>query len=118
MDNKLGNLKVQSVAQNKFGHCLLISTDKVIAPDKDDKTVAHCLTLPGKTLHLTPLLNQKKFRGYGNKEAAVRAFFKLEEEGLGKTLIIGPSRVNPVSINVQYEFAVTYIYYAIVHAAV
>ena len=110
MDNKLGNLKVQSVAQNKFGHCLLISTDQVVvAPDKDDKTVAHCLTLPGKTLHLTPLLNQKKFRGYGNKEAAVRVFYKLEEEGLGKTLIIGPSRVNPVSIIVQYEFAVTYI---------
>ena len=101
-------MKSQSVAQNKFGHCLLISTDKVVvAPDKDDKT-AHCLTLPGKTLHLTPLLNQKKFRGYGNKEAAVRSFFKLEEEGLGKTLIIGPSRVNPVSINVQYKFAVNF----------
>ena len=85
MDNKLENFSLLH-DQNKIGRCLFISTDKVVvAPDKDDKTIAHCLTLPGKILHLTPLLNQKKFRGYGNKEAAVRAFFKLEEEGLGKT---------------------------------
>ena len=84
--------------QNKIGHCLLISTDKVVVtPDKDDKTVAHCLTLPGKILHLTPLLNQKKFRGYGNKETAVRAFFSWKRV----RKIIGPSRVNPVIINVH-----------------
>ena len=99
--------KVQSTYIIKINHmiwnCILVYfIDKVVVPaDKDDKTVAHCLTLPGKRLHLTPLLNQKKFRGYGNKEAAMRAFFKLEEEGLGKTLIIGSSRVNPVINNVH-----------------
>ena len=67
--------------------------------DKEDKVAAHCLTLPGKTLYLTPLLAQKKFRGYGNKDSAVRAFFKLEEDGLGKTFVIGTSRVNPVRMN-------------------
>ena len=53
---------------------------------------AFCLTLPGKILHLTPLLNAKKFRGKGKKEDVVRAFYKLEEEGLGTTLILTGSK--------------------------
>ena len=59
---------------------------------EDDTTAAFCLTLPGETLYLTPLLNGKKFRNRGNKDGAVRAFLQLEEEGLGKTLIIGGSK--------------------------
>lgn len=55
----------------------------------DDATAAFCLTLPGKKLHLTPLLAAKKFRARGNKEGALRAFYQLEEEGLGKVLIVG-----------------------------
>ena len=73
-------------------HVHIIYIDKQdILPDKEDKAAAHCFTRPGKTLYLTPLLVQKKFRGYGNKDSAVRAFFKLEEEGLGKTFVIGTS---------------------------
>lgn len=49
----------------------------------DDATAAYCLQLPGKTLYLTPLLAQKKFRKRGNKDGAVRAFYQLEAEGLG-----------------------------------
>lgn len=59
---------------------------------EDDTTAAFCLTLPGETLYLTPLLNGKKFRNRGNKDGAVRAFLQLEEEGLGKTVIIGGSK--------------------------
>ena len=78
-----------------------------------NKIAGYTITLPGKTLYLTPLLSQKKFRAYGNKDGAVKAFFQLENEaffqleneaffqleneGLGKTAVIGNSRSNPVS---------------------
>ena len=59
---------------------------------EDDAVAAYCLTLPGQTLYLTPLLQAKKFRKRGNKDGAVRAFLQLEEEGLGKTLVIGEGK--------------------------
>ena len=55
----------------------------------DDATAAYCLLLPGKVLYLSPLLGQKKFRKRGNKNGAVRAFYQLEDEGLGKVLEVG-----------------------------
>lgn len=42
-----------------------------------------CLQLPGKQLNLSALLTAKKFRGRGNKEAALLAFCDLEKAGLG-----------------------------------
>lgn len=48
-----------------------------------DAAAGHCLLLPGKELPLTPLLNAKKFRSWGNKEGAIRAFRRLAAEGLG-----------------------------------
>lgn len=45
---------------------------------------AYCLQLPGKQLHLSALLAAKKFRGRGNKIAALAAFRTLEEAGLGQ----------------------------------
>lgn len=59
---------------------------------EDDATAAYCLTLPGETLYLTPLLAAKKFRNRGNKDGAVRAFAQLEDEGLGKTVMIEGSK--------------------------
>ena len=59
---------------------------------KDDETAAFCLSLPGKTLYLTPLLALKKFRKRGNKDGAVRAFYRLHEEGLGKVLEVTGSK--------------------------
>ena len=50
-----------------------------------------CLTLPGKQLHLSALLAAKKFRGRGNKEAAVLAFQEMDKAGLG-SLITQESR--------------------------
>ncbi len=55
----------------------------------DDATAAYCLHLPGKILYLSPLLAQKKFRKRGNKDGAVRAFYQLDAEGLGKVLEVG-----------------------------
>ena len=55
----------------------------------DDATAAFCLHLPGMKLYLSPLLAQKKFRKRGNKDGAVRAFYQLESEGLGKVLEVG-----------------------------
>jgi len=50
----------------------------------ETSTAAYCLLLPGKKLYLKALLDMKKFRKRGNKEGAVAAFYRLEEEGLGK----------------------------------
>ena len=45
--------------------------------------------LSGNILYLTPLLNAKKFRKLNaKKDDVVRVFYQLEEEGLGKTLVI------------------------------
>ena len=52
----------------------------------------HSQLLPGQTLFLSPLLAQKKYRKKGNKDGAVRSFFQLENEGLGKTLEIGGTK--------------------------
>lgn len=60
----------------------------------EDATTGYCLTLPGKILYLTPLLTAKKFRSRGNKEGALRAFYKIEEEGLG-TVSIGEFKGKP-----------------------
>lgn len=59
---------------------------------QDVETSGFCLTLPGQTLYLTPLLALKKFRKRGNKDGAIRAFYRLQEEGLGKVLEIGGTK--------------------------
>jgi hypothetical protein len=46
---------------------------------------------------LSHLLALKKFRKKGNKDGAVRAFFRLEDEGLGKVLELGSGGVCVVS---------------------
>ena len=51
-----------------------------------------CLSLPGKKLYLQPLLAMKKFRNRGNKAGAIAAFYKLENEKLGKVLEITNSK--------------------------
>ncbi len=45
---------------------------------------AFCLTLTGEQLDLSALLKDKKFRGRGNKEGALKAMRALQEDGLGK----------------------------------
>lgn len=70
--------------------------EKGTTPERN-RIAGYTITLPGKRLYLTPLLSQKKFRSYGNKDGAVKAFYQLEKEGLGKTSVIGNSRSNPVS---------------------
>ena len=85
------------------------------SPDID--TAGYCLTLPGKKLYLTPLLAQKKFRKKGNKDGAVRAFYLLQEEGLGKVLEVAGSKGACVSIFTfhqqyqQYSQTITYCLY-------
>ena len=59
----------------------------------DNALAAFCLLLPGSILYLTPLLNAKKFRKLNaKKDAVVRVFYQLEEEGLGKTVILGGTK--------------------------
>ena len=69
-----------------------------------DETAGFCLCLPGKTLYLTPLLALKKFRKKGNKDGAVRAFYQLQEEGLGKVLeLTGTKGISSVSALISYK---------------
>ena len=59
---------------------------------EDDATAGFTLLLPGKILYLSKLLALKKFHKKGNKDGAVRAFCKLEEDGLGKVLEVGKGK--------------------------
>lgn len=60
---------------------------------KDEQNAAFCLILPGERLHLTPLLSAKKFRGKGNKDAAIDAFKLLEKDGLGEVFTFGSGKL-------------------------
>ena len=62
--------------------------------DSEESTAAYSLCLPGKTLFLKHLLTLKKYRNRGNKDGAVRAFYKLEEEGLGKVLEVAGAKTS------------------------
>lgn len=67
-------------------------TPECIPESTEDSTAGHCLKIKSKRLYLTTLLAKKKFRKRGNKEGAVSAFYKLEEEGLGKVMEIKGSK--------------------------
>jgi len=69
-----------------------VGFDEGTTASKEDETAGFCLTLPGRTLYLTPLLALKKFRKKGNKDGAVRAFYQLMEEGLGNVLEIAGTK--------------------------
>ena len=69
---------------------VIIMTGSVVSGPKTS-LATYCLLLPGKNLHLSALLAAKKFRGRGNKVAALEAFRDLEAAGLGK-LIMQDSR--------------------------
>ena len=43
-------------------------------PSDTQSAAAHCLKLPGKKLYLTPLNNAKRFRNFGYKKGALKAF--------------------------------------------
>ena len=69
-----------------------LTEDDVQGSDDDGCTAAFCLSLLGRTLYLSPLLAMKKFCKRGNKDGAIRAFYRLEEDGLGKVLEIPGSK--------------------------
>ena len=78
---------------------------------QDVDTAGFCLTLPGQTLYLTPLLALKKFRKRGNKDGAIRAFYRLQEEGLGKVLEIGGNKgTSSVSVCMFYPLTHTNVH--------
>lgn len=61
-----------------------IKVDSTLESIIEEYTAGYCLKLQDKTLYLTLLLAMKKFHKQGNKEGALSAFNKLEQEGLGK----------------------------------
>ena len=71
---------------------VVIEGDEV--KDEASSTARFCLLLPGNTLYLSHLLALKKFRKRGNKEGALAAFYRLEEEGLGAVVGIANSKAS------------------------
>jgi hypothetical protein len=59
--------------------CYTPTADQEVKPHcgEDEALAAFCLTLPGKTLYLTPLLSAAKFRNKGRKEDVVRTFWSV-----------------------------------------
>ena len=88
----------------------IVGHDEVTASPAEvnaNNNAGYCLTLPGKKLYLTPLLEKKKFRRRGNKEGALAAFYQLGKESLGKLLELqgskGASKVSYALSNVYTE---------------
>ena len=78
-------------------HLSSVGSDEAMpaAASQEDETAGFCLTLPGRILYLTPLLALKKL---GNKDGAVRAFYRLQEEGLGNVQeVMGTKGTSSVS---------------------
>ena len=73
-----------AILYNPYSYCCENLFPLDIVPPSGTSVAAYCLLLPGKQLHLSALLAAKKFRGRGNKDAAVAALQELEEAGLGK----------------------------------
>lgn len=73
---------------------ILFTVDAVedVKETMDGGTTAFCLRLPGRTLFLSHLLALKKFRKRGNKDGALKSFYKLQEEGLGMVLEVAGAR--------------------------
>ena len=72
--------------------CVGNLTPDCVPKSIEESTAGHCLKIQGKRLYLTPLLAMKKFRKRGNKEGALSAFHKLEQEGLGKIMEVEGSK--------------------------
>ena len=55
---------------------------------------AFVLTLPGRILDVSLLVNRKKFCSRGGRDGAVAAMRQLEENGLGKLVFEEIQRIN------------------------
>ena len=73
-------------------HLSSVGVTEATSASKEDETAGFCLTLPGRTLYLTPLPALKKSRKKGNKDGAVRAFYRLKEESLGNVLEVAGTK--------------------------
>ena len=67
-----------------YSHKLVIKFYLDEVPPAYVAIASFCLTLPGKNLHLSSLLQSEKFCNKGNKEGALAAFQQLQSAGLGK----------------------------------
>ena len=74
------------VESNNIAFCCL-NMFKLHTGDYDSSKMsnaAYTLALPGRILDLSTLLSNKKYRNRGNKDGALAAMKKLENDGLGK----------------------------------
>ena len=86
-----------------FSFFLALSTQGPRQACDDESNASYtCTSLPGSVMDLTALLNNKKFRGRGNKEGATRVFLLLQQDKLGR-LEACRGRNSKVSIS-KYAF--------------
>ena len=71
---------------------------------------AHCLRLPGKSLYLTPLLKAKRFRNFGYKTGALKAFQELQLAQLGSLEEIGAGKGTQTVSLCMLKRTIIYIY--------
>ena len=71
---------------------------------------AHCLRLPGKSLHLTPLLKAKRFRNFVYKTGALKAFQELQLAQLGSLEEIGAGKGTQTVSLCMCKITIIYIY--------
>ena len=71
--------------------------------DQAQQNATICLTVPGKVIHLSALLNKRMFRKRGDKDGAVAGLQLLEKAGLGTLNSLNPKRgATVVSASILY----------------
>ena len=75
-------------------------TANVLPPPCDDANLeGYTLLQLGEKLDISALVKAKRYKGRGNKVAAVEACNKLQEKGFGTLLELGSSRGTPMVSN-------------------
>ena len=75
-----------------FCNCFHFTANTVPPPCDDSNLEGYTLLQDGEKLNISALVKAKKYKGRGNKAAAVEACKKLQEKGFGKLLELGSSR--------------------------
>ena len=95
---------------NNFYFMVLLSDSTSPQPSmicNGSDAAAHCLRLPGRCLHLTPLLKAKRFRNFGYKTGALKAFQELQHAQLGSLEEIGAGKgTQTVSLCMLYCYII------------
>ena len=93
--------------------CLhMLAQSKTVDPSEKQAVgnAAYSLLLPGKTLYLSVLLSQTKFKSRGNKAGALAGWKLLETSGLAKVVEVRAQRgTDKVNRHILYMFLYNFV---------